>query len=87
MHSGYKELDDAICEHIAALPWRHPIYSQKLLLMAASEIGRDVTESDEKVWRLIDRRLQALRKAGVLKHERASLNGVGGWRVLKTPNV
>ena len=44
---------------------RETPYSQRLLAMACSEIG-NTTESDERVWRLIDRRLQALKKAGRL---------------------
>jgi hypothetical protein len=37
--------------------------------MACSEVG-NTTESDPRVWRLIDRRLQALKKAGRLIYRR-----------------
>lgn len=80
MHTIYKELDDAICTHIGSGSTRHPIYVEKLLLVAASELGANVTESDERTWRLIDRRLQALKKAGRLRYERPN------W-VLVMPNV
>lgn len=65
----FKDLDDAICKHIESGSRQHPIYSQRLLAMACSEIG-NTTESDERVWRLIDRRLQALKKAGRLIYRR-----------------
>lgn len=38
--------------------------------------------ADEREWRLVDRRLQAMRKAGRLAYQKATINGVGGWRVL-----
>ena len=69
-HTGYKELDDAICAHIRAGLTRPPIYDQRLLNMAVREIGGNTTESDERVWRLIDRRLQALCKSGRIRHVR-----------------
>lgn len=70
MHTGYKELDDAICYHVGSGSTQHPIYAQSLLNIAVREIGGNTTESDERVWRLIDRRLQALKKAGRLRYDR-----------------
>lgn len=70
MHTGYKELDDAICDHIGSGSTQHPIYAQRLLSMAVREVGGNTTESDDRVWRLIDRRLQALKKAGRLRYDR-----------------
>jgi hypothetical protein len=67
---GYKELDDAIKSHIEQRPGKHPIYSAQLLHMAAVELGRDAYRGDDKEWRLIDRRLQALKKAGQVQHLR-----------------
>jgi len=69
MGTGYKELDDAICAHIA-ISGKHPIYSGLLLNMAATELGRSTDHGDEKEWRLIDRRLQALKKAGRVEYAR-----------------
>lgn len=63
MNTRYKELDDAIKEHIGQRPGHHPIYSTPLLDMAALELGREAYLGDGKEWRLIDRRLQALKKA------------------------
>lgn len=34
-------------------------------------------------FRVLDGRLQALRKKGVIAMERASINGAGGWRVVE----
>jgi hypothetical protein len=65
----FKDLDDAICKHIESGSLQHPIYSQRLLAMACSQVG-NTTESDPRVWRLIDRRLQALKKAGRLIYRR-----------------
>ena len=70
MHTGYKELDDAICGHLAMRPDVHPIYSGLLAIAAAAELGRDRPHDDDKEWRLIDRRLQALKKAGRIRYER-----------------
>jgi hypothetical protein len=70
MHTGYKDLDDAIIAHLEREPWRHPIYVESLARVAAAELGRELTHGDDKEWRLIDRRLQALRKAGRIRHVR-----------------
>ena len=71
MHPGYKELDEAIIAHLEREPWRHPIYVESLARLAARELGRgDLPYGDDKEWRLIDRRLQALRKAGRIRHAR-----------------
>lgn len=61
MNTGYKELDEAIKAHIATGHGVHPIYARHLLFMAARELGREYVGGD-KEWRLIDRRLQALKK-------------------------
>lgn len=66
----YKDLDQAICEHLSKEPWRHPIYVGWLLDRAAHELGREMSHGDDKEWRLIDRRLQALRKAGRIRYVR-----------------
>ena len=70
MRSEYKELDDAICGHLSMRPDVHPIYSNMLAMAAAKELGRDRVCGDDKEWRLIDRRLQALKKAGRIRYER-----------------
>ena len=70
MHTGYKELDEAICLHIVTKPKMPPIYCEKLTAMASSELGRVCVHGDDKEWRLIDRRLQALKKAGRIRYER-----------------
>ena len=71
MHTKYNTLDDAICRHIETQPKRHPIYSELLARMAAQELGRgDMPFGDDKEWRLIDRRLQALKKAGRIRFVR-----------------
>lgn len=70
MGTGYKELDDAIVQHIAKRPGHHPIYSGPLLDMAANELGRENQLGDDKEWRLIDRRMQALKKEGRIVFKR-----------------
>lgn len=65
MSSGYKLLDDAIVEHVSKSTI-HPIYTSALLLKASEELGINAGIINENVWRLIDRRMQALRKAGRL---------------------
>lgn len=80
MSTGYKELDDEICWHLAMRPDVHPIYSNLLAMAAAQELGREIVCGDDKEWRLINRRLQALKKAGRIRYERPR------W-VLVTPHV
>ncbi len=67
----YKTLDDAICAHLESGSSRHPIYVESLARIAAAELGRgDLPWGDDKEWRLIDRRMQAMRKAGRIRHAR-----------------
>ena len=80
--SAYKGLDDAIIAHIVQQPWRHPMYSEYLLQVAAQALGRAIAHRDDKQWRLIDRRLQALRKAGRIEFVRGVKKQ---WQVVK-PN-
>lgn len=76
MGTCYKELDDAIESHIAARRACHPIYSAPLLEMAARELGREAAYGDDREWRLIDRRLQALKKAGRVRYARQAARWV-----------
>ena len=82
--AAYRDLDDAIIAHLECEPWRHPIYVESLLRISAQELGRDATHGDEKEWRLIDRRLQALKKAGRLRYVR-EVGLKPQWQVV-TPN-
>ena len=68
--NAYKDLDDAIVAHIVHDPWRHPLYSEYLRQVAAEALGRAIAHSDDKQWRLIDRRVQSLRKAGRIEFVR-----------------
>ena len=72
MTTKYKKLDDAIKAHIGQQPGRHPIYSMPLLDVAARELGRKAYLNDGKEWRLIDRRLQALKKASQVIYKQDS---------------
>ena len=56
----YKNLDDAICQFLATKDG-HPTNSSALLELAGT---RNSGSSD---WRLIDRRMVAMRKAGRIK--------------------
>ena len=70
MNTRYTDLDNAICAHVGSGSATHPIYARTLLAAATASLGGDAVETDKQVWRLIDRRLQALRKAGRLRLER-----------------
>lgn len=65
MINKFQKLDDAICAHISQ-KLGHPTSSNAL-----ESVAREFTD-DLIAWRLIDRRMQAMRKAGRLKYERAS---------------
>lgn len=60
--TDYTELDNAICRHIQSAT-THPIYNADLNRQAAQITGGET-------WRLIDRRLQAMRKAGRLSYDK-----------------
>ena len=66
----YETLDAAIKLQIKLRPDRHPIYSHRLIQYACEALGFMVpSRFDEKEVRLIDRRMQAMRKAGEIKYE------------------
>lgn len=73
--SKYDDLDSAIVAYLKTGREAHPIYSMHLTDKSMRLIGNDVTESDNRVWRLIDSRLQALKKAGKIRFERP----LGRW--------
>ena len=75
----YKELDDAICVFIGQ-GRGHPIYSQELDCIARPLLASNKTPFPVS-WRLIDRRMQAMRKSGRLVYERIKGGGHGKWRV------
>lgn len=79
--SKFKALDDAICDHIARGSG-HPIYSSALAAIAKPLLATNRTPFPEE-WRLIDRRMQAMRKAGRLAYERTKGGGHGRWRVVE----
>ena len=85
MSAMYKTLDEAILEQLEHWPRSHPIYVVSIAIIAAHELGRDTTHGDEKEWRLIDCRLQALKKAGRLRYVR-EVGLKPQWQVA-TPNV
>jgi hypothetical protein len=72
----YKLFDNALLTKIREGK-RHfsEISSGRLLEFADKSIPRD-KRAGAQGWRLIDRRLQALRKKGVLSYDR-----VNGWRI------
>ena len=76
----YQELDNAICDYIARGAG-HPIYSSVLAGIARSLLALNKTPFPEE-WRIIDRRLQAMRKAGRLEYARKKGGGHGGWRII-----
>lgn len=77
----FKDLDAAIVDHISSSSL-HPIYSAALLRAAAALLGEPESPQTDKQWRLIDRRLQSMRKAGKLKYDRKVDKGHGQWKVV-----
>ena len=71
----YSELDDAILRFLENRD-KHPTNSGDLMVIA-----RRLTMG-EPWWRLIDRRMQALRKAGRIRFDRTATNRTHGWVVL-----
>ena len=73
----YQALDDGICAYISE-GRGHPVNSGAL-----EEIALPLVVSDKNpypvVWRLIDRRMQAMRKAGRLRYVRRKGGGHGTW--------
>ena len=79
-HIDYTELDNAICHYLATKDG-HVTNSDQLCQMAAEITGGEP-------WRLIDRRMQAMRKAGRIEfvgRKQARELGIcrHGWRVLR----
>lgn len=68
---SYSELDAAILAHVASGSKAHPMYARKI-----NGIARGLLNPTQSVARLIDRRMQAMRKAGRLAFSRKS-----GWSV------
>lgn len=66
----YKELDNAIKEHIRKNLGIHPTWVTKLLNMAATELGFDLYRGGNKECKLIEQRIQELRKAGEVMYSR-----------------
>lgn len=61
----YSALDEAIVAHLKSILANvHPTAADHLLRVAAEALGHKYKRSDDGPFRLIDRRLQALRKAG-----------------------
>lgn len=61
----YSALDEGIVLHLKnILANVHPTAADHLLRVAADALGRKYRRDDDGPFRLIDRRLQALRKAG-----------------------
>ena len=78
----YQALDDAICNHIAqglGSP-TNSRNSSALEAIARPLLARNKTPFPE-AWRLIDRRMQAMRKAGRIVYERTKDGGHGRWRL------
>jgi hypothetical protein len=78
----YQELDDAICAHIGQRI-AQPTASSALEAIARPLLARNKTPFPE-AWRLIDRRMQAMRKAGRIVYERTKGSVRGRWSVADT---
>lgn len=80
MNRDYSRLDDAICEFLAEFDG-HPTNNSSLV-----DIARTMTTGGTP-WRLIDARIQAMRKAGRIKWMGQGKNNPSGrshgWIVIK----
>ncbi|MEY2875258.1 MAG: hypothetical protein RLZZ373_2629 [Pseudomonadota bacterium] len=74
----YQVLDDAICAHIRA-DRGHPTNSSRL-----EDIARPLSPSQP--WRLIERRMLAMRKDGRLEYGKPLVKHGSRWRVVAQPN-
>lgn len=79
--SQYDEIDKRIISAITAR--KHPIYERHVV----AEAARIEADTGRHGFRVIDGRLQALRKAGKIRHlTKSESNGQCGWHVV-TPNA
>ena len=76
----YHELDSAICAHIAT-GFGHATNNSELEAIARPLLATNKTPFPV-AWRLIDRRMQNMRKAGRLVYERMQGARHGRWRVV-----
>lgn len=75
---SYDELDAAIVARITAGATSLGKIDSGDVRRMCADIAR---ATGRESFRVLDGRLQALRKKGVIAMERASINGAGGWRV------
>lgn len=76
----YEELDKRIIEAISKR--KHPLYDRS----TNKEAMRIAKETGREDFRVIDGRIQALRKAKKIRHAtKAESNGQGGWHVMPDP--
>lgn len=77
--SQYQELDQRIIEAIRAK--RNPLYAATV----SEEATRIAAETGREEFRVTDGRIQALRKAGKIRHvHKSKANGAAGWRLTET---
>lgn len=77
--NDWTKLDDAICEHIQSGKG-HPTNSTALAEIARESITENKL-SAKVAWRVIDRRIQAMKKAGRIELSRRAGSG-SRWRVV-----
>ena len=78
--SQYDEIDKRIISAITTR--KHPLYEKHVV----AEATRIEADTGRDGFRVIDGRLQALRKAGKIRYlTKSESNGQGGWHVV-TPN-
>jgi hypothetical protein len=77
----YAALDDAICRHIAEGRPDHPTESKALEAIARSLLITSRTPF-RSAWRMIEKRMKVMRKAGRLVYERRGIRQ-GQWRVVE----
>ena len=75
----YETLDKLIIDAIAC--GKNPLYAGSV----SAEAERIALNTVRKAFRIVDGRLTALRKAGVIMHKTKSeaSGGLGGWKIVK----
>lgn len=76
--SKYQKLDEAILDHLRSGGARPISLSE-----ARAALGLAPEDDSDKAWRLIDRRLRAIKKTGRVTYERAKGGGRGRWVVVE----
>lgn len=68
--SKYAGLDAELVSFLKREPGRHPIHDEGLLAQAWAALEVPAVAGSDKAWRLLDRRMSALQRAGAIRYDR-----------------